>query len=67
MDLSNQTDKVTRGQMAKFIANAYNLHQVMEKHDFPDVDSASDLAKYVDAIAEAKITIGNRRWHLWFW
>ena len=53
------TDKVTRGQMAKFIANAYELELGDGQTNFPDVDSASDLAKYVDAIAEAKITIGN--------
>ena len=52
-------DKVTRGQMAKFIANAYNLTPGDGKTAFPDVDPASDLAKYVDAIADAKITIGN--------
>ena len=31
----------------------------MVKTNFPDVDSASDLAKYIDAIAEAGITKGN--------
>ena len=53
-------DKVTRGQMAKYIANAYDLTPGDGKTSFPDVNPASDLAKYVDAIADAKITIGNR-------
>ena len=52
-------DKVTRGQMAKFIANAYDLKPGDGKTSFSDVDPSTDLAKYVDAIAEAKITIGN--------
>ena len=45
--------------MAKYIANAYNLPLGDGKTNFPDVDSSSDLAKYVDAIAEVGITKGK--------
>ena len=52
-------ETVTRGQMAKYIANAYQLPLGDGKTNFPDVDSSSDLAKYIDAIAEVGITKGK--------
>ena len=52
-------ETVTRGQMAKYVANASKLPLGDGQTNFSDVDSASDLAKYIDAIAEAGITKGN--------
>ena len=52
-------ETVKREQMAKYIANAYDLKLGDGVTDFADVDSKSALAVYVDAIAEAGITIGK--------
>ena len=52
-------EPVKREQMAKYIANAYDLKLGDGVTNFADVDSKSALAVYVDAIAEAGITIGK--------
>lgn len=53
-------ETVTRAQMAKFIVNAFQL-TIPEEAEilFPDVDESLTLAPYVEAIAEARITIGK--------
>lgn len=50
--------EITRGQMAKYIANAYELELGDGKTAFPDVAENAQLAKYVDAIADAGIAGG---------
>ncbi|WP_338449580.1 S-layer homology domain-containing protein [Niallia oryzisoli] len=51
-------EKITRGQMAKYIANAYGLELGDGKTEFPDVAENAKLAQYVDAIADAGIASG---------
>ncbi|WP_338449652.1 S-layer homology domain-containing protein [Niallia oryzisoli] len=52
-------ETVTRAQMAKYIANAFDLPIKGSETDFPDVNPNAILAPYVAAIAEAGITIGK--------
>lgn len=49
---------ITRGEMAKMIAEAYDLPLGDGETDFSDVSATQTLAKYVDAIAEVGITQG---------
>lgn len=42
--------KVTRGQMAKFIVNGYNLDVSTECGDFPDVDELNVFYEYIMAL-----------------
>ncbi|KAA9015491.1 S-layer homology domain-containing protein [Niallia endozanthoxylica] len=55
--------EITRGQMAKYIANAYELELGDGKTAFPDVAENAQLAKYVDAIADAGIAGGYENGH----
>ncbi|WP_071393455.1 S-layer homology domain-containing protein [Bacillus tuaregi] len=50
--------EITRGQMAKYIANAYKLELGDGKTAFPDVAEDAQLSQYVDAIADAGIAGG---------
>ena len=52
-------DSITRAQMAKYLANAFGLPIADGITKFTDVNENSALAKYVDALADAGITLGK--------
>lgn len=53
-------ETITRAQMAKYIANAFDLKISGSDTAFPDVHQNAVLAPYVAAIAQAGITIGKK-------
>ncbi|WP_082332597.1 S-layer homology domain-containing protein [Lysinibacillus contaminans] len=53
----NPSNVLTRGQMAKILANTYKL-TLKETNAFIDVNADNDFNKYIGALADANITTG---------